>query len=137
MPPIDDQQLLCQFENCSLPKEQWTHTAHVRVAYLYLRGQNVEDVINTMRAGIKALNAAHGTLDTPTGGYHETITQAWVRVIASLLTNGSADESSEAFIQRHMPLGHSNLLGQFYSKELLMSVKARAEFVEPDLTRLP
>src|SRR5687767_5918504 len=46
MSPINDEQLLCQFENCSLPKNQWTHTAHVRVAYLYLRRQNPDDVIN-------------------------------------------------------------------------------------------
>ena len=34
--PMTDQELLSLFESCELPHEQWTHRAHVRVAYMYL-----------------------------------------------------------------------------------------------------
>ena len=34
---MSDDEFLAQFENCTLPFDQWTHRAHVRVAYLYLR----------------------------------------------------------------------------------------------------
>lgn len=31
---MTDEELLAAFENCSLPHSEWTHRAHVRVAYL-------------------------------------------------------------------------------------------------------
>jgi hypothetical protein len=34
-----------------------------------------------VRAGIQAVNAAHGVVTTPAGGYHETITRFYMRVI--------------------------------------------------------
>jgi hypothetical protein len=34
-----------------------------------------------VRNGIQAVNAAHRVVTTPTGGYHETITHFYMRVI--------------------------------------------------------
>ena len=34
--PMTDKEFLAAFENCSLTRENWTHAAHVRMAWLYL-----------------------------------------------------------------------------------------------------
>ncbi|MDZ4405370.1 hypothetical protein [Prosthecobacter sp.] len=72
---IDDE-FLRQFEDQSLPLECWNHRAHLKIAYLQLTRFPFDEALCRMRAGIRAYNAARGIADTPTGGYHETMTQA-------------------------------------------------------------
>jgi hypothetical protein len=134
----DDDQLLLQFEQGTLPKDQWTHTAHVRVAYSYVQRYGTAHAMERMRSGIRALNSVHGTKDTPTSGYHETITQAWIRVLGALWDGcEERDSASRNLFQKHPELAQSNLLSRYYSRELLMSSVARVQFVAPDRAPLP
>jgi hypothetical protein len=90
-----------------------------------------------MRASIKALNAAHRVPDEPTRGYHETMTQAWMRLVhLTLLEYGPAD-TADLFFDQNPQLSEKKVLRLFYSRELMMSPRAKAEFVEPDLAPLP
>jgi hypothetical protein len=133
----DDENLWRQFKLCTLPKEQWNHSAHVKVAYLHLQRHTLDETIPILRAGIKALNKAHGVVDTPTRGYHETMTQAWLRVIAAKINQSVPADSAETFLQSQPQLRQSNLLQTYYSQPWLMSAEAKAQFVEPDLAPLP
>jgi hypothetical protein len=148
---VTDDDFLAAFERCRLARKDWTHEAHVRMAWLYLtRVPADEDVFDRVRSGIKKLNTAfvrrqqmsckvpprkesdpHG-LD----GYHETITVAFVTVIASRVMPG---EDFAAFRDRNPDLFDRKFpaLLKHYSPERLYSAPARAEFIEPDLEPLP
>lgn len=128
---------LAIFEACSIPREEYTHRAHVTVAYLYLRAHPLKEATDRMRSGIHRFNAAKGVENTPTGGYHETLTVAWMRVIHSAMAAYGAEGSADEFLEQHPHLLCRSLLRVFYSKVLIMSAEARAGWVEPDLTRLP
>lgn len=133
----DDAQFLKAFEECTLPFAEWRHRAHVRVAYLYLRELPYEGALEKARRNIQRYNAATKTPEELERGYHETITQAWLRLVAfALLQNGPAASSNE-FLDREEQLLNRKALRFFYSRERLISWRAKAEFVEPDLASFP
>jgi len=134
---MSDEEFLRRFEDHSLPLEQWHHRAHLKVAYLYLLRQPFDEALLKIRAGIRAYNAAHGIVDTPTGGYHETMTGAWLRLVDVTLRQFGAAESADAFLDAQTQLNGKRVLLLFYSRERIMSAEAKCVFVEPDLAPLP
>ena len=135
-----DRIFLESFQRCTLPTEHWTHRAHVRIAYLHLVQFPFDQALNRMRAGIQALNAAHGTPEGPTSGYNETTTHAFLHVVAALMqayakTHPVTD--SNHFCDVHPELMSRHVLRFFYSPERRMHPDAKARFMEPDLAPLP
>jgi hypothetical protein len=126
-----------QFEAGTIPFEHWHHREHIKAAYLYLQRAPLVEAIERMRQSLKALNAAHRVPDDPQRGYHETMTQAWMRVVHETISAHGPAENADAFFARHPQLGDKCHLQRFYSRELLLSAAAKARFVEPDLAPLP
>ena len=50
------------FEDCSLPKSEWTHTRHLVMALWYLRRHRREEATRLIREGIQRYNQAKETL---------------------------------------------------------------------------
>jgi hypothetical protein len=127
--------LIERFENCSVTAKEWTHAAHLTAALWYcLSEPDLESAAAKMRDGIFKLNAAHGTPNTPTRGYHETLTIFWMRTVegflAKIKVKGSLAEMVNELVET---CGDSGLPLKFYSRELLFSPEARAKYIEPDL----
>ena len=134
---MNDSKFLAAFEDCTLPSEQWNHRAHVRVAYLYASRLDLDAAINQMRKRIKAYNKATDTPEAIDRGYHETITQAFMRLIFTANLTTGPHRSSNEFCERHPELLSKSALKKFYSRERIMTWDAKSEFVEPDLCPLP
>ncbi len=134
---MNDEEHLRSFEDQSLPQEQWNHRAHLKVAYLYLLRYPYAEALERLRAGIKAYNAAQGILDTPTGGYHETMTQVWLQLVYTTLRQFGPAASAEAFFEAQTQLQSKRTPLLFYSRERIMSAEAKGAFVAPDLAALP
>lgn len=137
---MDDGEFLRQFEARTLPFDQWTHRAHVKVAFLYLRDFPFDDALARVRTGIKAYNAANQVPEGPTSGYNETTTVAFVTLVAATMrayggTFPAAD--ADAFCDTHPQLMTRHALRLFYSPARRMHPDAKARFVEPDLAPLP
>ena len=104
----------------------------------YVNRLGAATALARLREEIRRLNDCHGTPNTATSGYHETITAAFVR----LLDEGLATFAPEVALGRRIevllagPLGGSRVLLTFWTRELLMSPRARAAWVEPDLKPL-
>jgi len=147
---MTDDKFLSAFESCRLARKDWTHEAHVRMAWLYLtRAAGDGAVFARVRSGIQRLNAAFTRRqqilcralpakpkEMPTAtGYHETITAAFVLLIASRVR---PDEDFAGFRDRNPDLFDNTLsaLLKHYSREVLFSAPAKAEFIEPDLAPL-
>lgn len=134
---MNDEEHLRRFENHSLPHAQWTHRAHLKVAYLYLLRLPYPEALERLRTGIKAYNAAHGIKDTPTGGYHETLTQVWLQLVHNALRQFGPADTADAFFDTQTQLSDKRTPLLFYSRERLMSAEAKRIFVTPDLASLP
>lgn len=132
-----DRAFLQAFEDCTLPFSQWTHLAHVRVAFLYATRQEPDEALASMRRGIQAYNAATQTPETTTRGYHETITQAFMRLVCAAVRISGQPQSWESFCETQPQLLTKNVLDEYYSKQHLFTVNAKQQFVEPDKKPLP
>ena len=151
---MTDDKFLAQFERAAIARAAWTHEAHVRMAWLYAaRTDSYRTARAKVRSGIRKLNAAFlaqqhvpcgatrpaepaAAEDKPTTGFHETITTAFVRLVAA---RAKAGEKFGAFRKRNPDLFDRKLsaLLVHYSPELLFSEGAKAKFVEPDREPLP
>jgi hypothetical protein len=134
MKPEHLERLAAEFLSQSLPKEQWTHGAHLCVGAWHVHRLGADDAIVRLREGIRALNRSHGTPNTETSGYHETITVAYVRLIDQFLSHFDPSISLASRVMHLVagPLSERAFLFRFWSPDVLMSPAARAEWVSPD-----
>ncbi len=138
---MNDDELWSRFQETTLPAAEWTHEAHLRIAWMHAARFDLDEGHLRFRAAILRLNATHGIVETPARGYHETLTRVWLRLVraarAADARAGRAVESSTAFCAAHPELSDRELPLRFYSRERLFSVEARAVLVEPDRDALP
>ena len=126
------------FEQGTLPKPEWTHGAHVAAAASYLFDSNVEAVLPQMRARISAYNVAVGGANTPTSGYHETLTHFWLLVVAELLRQREPVSRLDAARQAVAVFAEARTLHSlYYSGDVVNDTAARFTWRPPDLLPLP
>jgi len=131
---LDDEALWCAFHDRTLAHAQWTHAAHLRVAWMHLARYELDEAHLRMRVGIIRLNAAHQLVETEMRGYHETLTRVWLVLVRAARRRTPATDSA-SFLEAHGLDRDAPL--RFYSRERLFSVAARALYLPPDLAELP
>ena len=122
----------------SLPRDEWTHEAHLAACIWIVRNRPDIDPVTDMAAIISGYNEAVGGVNDDTQGYHETITQVYIAGVKAHLAEVGGEmplyEAVNALLLS--PRGQRDLPLRFYSKELLFSVPARRGFVAPDRASL-
>jgi hypothetical protein len=134
---VDDEELLRAFDRGTVAKEAWDHRAHLHVAYLLLRDSAFETALDRMRAGLGQLLERFGIEDAIDRGYHETITVAWLKLVASAMRTHGPHQGFDALVAAHPYLLEKRLLRLFYSRERVTSAEAKLGFVDGDITPLP
>jgi hypothetical protein len=117
------------FESGRIDIDAFDHEAHVYVAWLYLAQYPPEEAADRFCAALRRLTEQLGQ----TGKYHETISRFFLQVIAERRDAAPAD-AWPAFRRKNEDLcsGAAAVLDRHYSRELLSSDRARAEFLTPD-----
>jgi hypothetical protein len=128
--PLSDEALIAAFESTELPADLFTHAAHVRVAWYYLRSSPVLEAIVRFSRSLRRFAASKGA----TTKYHETITVAYLLIIRDRL-EGARELTWPEFAERNPDLFERSpsVLARYYSDSLLTSDRAREVFVLPDL----
>lgn len=127
-----DAEFLGRVEAGTWPIGLWDHRAHIRLAYAVLRLPLNENGIDRIKNAIKAHNSAHEVPEGIDRGFHETVTIAWCRLVGAAIQDHDPG-SFPAFCRAHPHLLDRATLRRHYSRERIMTVRAKAEFVEPDL----
>lgn len=134
MPLLDDRELifLDAFEEGSLSPDNFDHEAHVYAAWCCLMRYGDPAGRDRFVAALKRFVRLHGAADK----YHETMTRAFLELIASLVESNTGWST---FRNRHGHLIDDGLdpLLRHYSRARLFSDTARNEFLPPDLAPLP
>ena len=132
-PFLDD--LGLRFEACAIPAKEWTHVAHLVVGLWHIHRYGADEALMRLRSGIRRLNESHGGVNSATNGYHETITAAYVQLLAQYLESSAPDLplGMRAISMLASPLAEKDVLFTFYSRERLISAAARAGWLDPDL----
>lgn len=121
----------------TMPRELWTHEAHLAACLWIVRDRPEIDPERDMRDIISSYNVAVGGVNDATQGYHETITQVYIAgVRAHLRDVGSMPLYDAVNALLLSPRGRRELPLVHYSRDRLFSVEARLGFVEPDLRPL-
>ncbi len=155
--------LIKEFEDFSLPVEEWTHLNKIRVCCYYLLIQDdINEVICMLRCGFIKYRATKTAENRCLHGYNETATVFWVYMCKSFLAKFNllptlrierlhtdtfdtyAQRQDEFFAkiflkqangeyERNFKLD-STYIHKFFSKEYLESSHARATYVAPEKT---
>lgn len=116
-----------------LPREAWTHGAHVGVCAYYAFDHDEAATLAIMRPGIRTFNESVGGQNTATSGYHESVTRLWVMAISAHLRahpTSSRWEAARSAVSRFV--SPHEVLQQCYSFDVIGDIRARAEWVPPD-----
>ena len=123
----------------TLPLRLWTHEAHLAAALFVVMARPGLDPCQVMPGLIRRYNETKGVANTERSGFHATITQVYVHAIAAFVAclprNITLDGAFEFLLTT--PIADRDFPCSYYSRDLLASVDARKEFVEPDLQPLP
>ncbi|KAK3090976.1 hypothetical protein FSP39_016164, partial [Pinctada imbricata] len=120
---VGDEIFLKAFEDATLPFEDWTHEAHLRMAWNYITEHGKEGATPLIRKGILRFNKQNK--EKIKFGYHETITMFYTNMVADAVKNTGLINSFEEFLEKNKYLLDRTITTKYYSKEKLFSDEAR------------
>ena len=125
---LNDDSFLEAFTACELPLSSFRHGDHLRLAWLHLHRSPFPAAVDRVRQDIRRFASFHCIPQL----YHETVTQAWMRLLATHQELTFAD-----FLELNESRLTPSLLNRFWSAGRLNSEAARHEWVPPDREPLP
>ena len=123
----------------ALPKDEWTHEAHLATTtWLLLRRPDI-DVDKALPDLIRGYNVSVGGVNSDSEGYHETITRVFLAGVRLFLSEADLAQPLYELVNELLlsPMGRSDWPLRFYSRDRLLSVEARRAFIAPDIAALP
>lgn len=113
----------------TLAKPRWTHEGHLLACVSLVRRHGPTEALRIVRAAIPLYNEATGVANTPTGGYHDTITVYYVWVVERLLAEGLGAPAvlADRRVERTALLA-------WWDRDVLMSTAARMAWLAPTIT---
>lgn len=127
------EELIGSFEAGQLPKEEWTHDAHLVVGIVYVLSYEFDSAMGRARKNITAHNSSVGTINSDDSGYHESITRFWLEIIKHYMSERLFDSIEEAVPHfLNSSAANKNLPMEYYSKEVLFTPEARKNWISPD-----
>lgn len=124
---------------CSLRREEWTHEAHLAACcWLVVERPDIAPERDFPDL-IRRFNESVGGVNSDSEGYHETITQCFIRAVRVYLARV---DPALPLVEKVNGLlrsaeGRRDWPFCFYNPKTLFSREARLGWVEPDLARLP
>ena len=131
---FSDEAFVAAFRDGTLPLAAFSHQAHLRLAWLYLRQHGAAEAEALIQRDLQAFVARAGLSDK----YHATLTVAAVRIVDHF--QRQVPEADFADFLHHFPqfvMNFRGLLGRHYSPERLQDPQARAAFLPPDRMPFP
>jgi hypothetical protein len=129
---------IAAFEDGTLPKSSWTHAAHILTGACYVHAFGERAALDRMRSNVSAYNVAVGGQNTPTSGYHETVTVLWIKILARFCREHPAlARAPFAVLAVENFAGQKDILRRYYDFDIVASSEARRAWHPPTLQPLP
>jgi hypothetical protein len=130
----DDRRLWRAFTQGAISPGEFDHRTHLRLGYMYLAVYGPEAAGPAFKESLLAYLAHHGI---HSGKYHETLTRAWLLAVWHFMCKAGSTACAEEFLAQSGLLLSAEVMLTHYSKNLLFSDLARAQFLAPDLEPIP
>jgi hypothetical protein len=138
--PATEQEIdafLAAFEAGTLAKERFTHTGHLLTGACFVHMLGEAEAIGHMRLCVRRFNEAVGGQNTDTGGYHESITVFWIKILAALhAEDPSLPRAQFAALAVDRYRNRRDLFREFYDFDLVASTEARRNWIPPTLKQI-
>lgn len=127
---LSDLEFSTQFKDCSLDPSIFDHEAHLRLVWIQIENHGFEqakiNVQNQIQEFVKHVGAEEK--------YHTTLTITAIEIVNHFMTSKTST-TFKAFISEFPRLKNNfkALVACHYSYDIFTSVKAKNEYVEPDL----
>ncbi len=131
---LDDATFEFKFEEGSLPPSLFTHEAHLRLAWIYIKNYGEEKAAAKISREIEQFDKLHGRGNK----FNKTVTIAAIKVVDHFVGK-SKSKDFKSFIQEfpRLKTAFKELLDSHYGPNILTSKKAKVQFIEPDLLPFP
>lgn len=128
---MTDEEFYRQFENATLDAKVFSHSNHIKMAWIYLKKFELLEAMAKFSKDLKAFAIANGA----TNLYNETITFAFLVLINERMKKIENLENWDEFVVDNSDLfdWKNNILKKFYKSETLKSKFAKKYFVFPDI----
>ena len=124
-------EVIRKFEDCAYAPAEFTHARHLTVGCWYLCTMPANEALNRMRTHLQNFSAHHGK-----HGYHETITRFWIKLLDEALRQQHEEAPVLSRINAVVALYPKEVLFDYYTRDRVMSDRAKREWVEPDLREM-
>jgi hypothetical protein len=127
---LSDTEFENQFATGTLPPDQFTHEAHLRLAWIHLHRYGVEQAIENITTQLQAFVHRVGASDK----YNATVTVAAIRAVYHFMLR-SRTTTFQNFLTENPRLKTSfrNLLMSHYCTDIFRSEQAKKHYLEPEL----
>jgi len=133
MSQLTDEQFVRAFLSGAIPPAQFHHRDHLRLTWCLTRQLGSAPAARPISTAIRQFATQHGQA----AKYHETLTQAWIRIVGHLVASRPDITEFDAFVAAFPQLLDKELPYRHWRRETMASAAARAGWVEPDLRALP
>ena len=86
-------ELVNAFENCTLPRSDWTHAAFIAVSVWYLYLNPMPEARRLLRNAVRRYDFEHNLVGNLQGSYDEMLSYLWLCEIEAQLTQNRAGAS--------------------------------------------
>lgn len=127
---ISDEDFVLLFETQQLNPSLFTHEAHLRLAWIYIRKYGISAATHKIAMAIKSYAESQGAFDK----FNKTLTMAATKAVHHFMLK-SKSNSFKDFLKEFPRLGHSfkALMEAHYSFDIYHSDRAKKEYLAPDL----
>jgi len=130
---LSDEEFVAAVEGAQYPHAEFHHPDHIRLAWIYVRQDGVLPAEERIARTIRAFATSHGHESK----YHETVTRAWLRLVAAAHRLTPEVTAFDVFLAKHGWLLDRGALSAFYSGSRLGSEEAKDGWADPDRRPLP
>ena len=127
------EEVVRRFESCEYKPEEFFHARHLTVAAWYFANFDWKIADERMRSGLQKFIRYHRK-----NGYHVTITEFWLQMVKRTMDGRGQGEDPLSRVNLVVAgLNNKGLIYEHFSRERVDSPEAKAQWLEPDLKKLP
>ena len=127
---LSDSDFENNFINCELNPSDFTHEAHLRLAWISIKKYGIKQAEKNIQSGLQNFVELVGAKDK----YNVTLTLAAIKAVYHFMLKSKSDNFKN-FITEFPRLKNNfkDLMSCHYGFDIYNSDKAKTEFLEPDL----
>ena len=127
---LSDSSFEKQFLNCQLDSADFTHVAHLRLAWINIDRYGIQKAEKKIVAGLKKFVEFAGEKNK----FNMTLTLAAMRAVYKFKLQSKSDNFNEFILEfPRLETHFKDLIACHYGFDIYNSARAKKEFLEPDL----